>query len=289
MANDRGGSPEKSESVIAMGAAKTFLLGVGAQKAGTTWLHEYVHRVPSTRGRRPKEFHVWNAIDAAGTGDAATARADTWSRKDLLMTVFRKQPWLYFTYFSGLLSLPGTKLVTDITPTYSSLSAATFGRIRDGFAGRGVEVKVVFLMRDPVERLWSAVRMARRKRPDAAGRPDETEEIASYYATDHALIRGRYDRTVANLESVFEPESVFFGFFESLFDHTTLERLSGFLDVPIDVEFADRQYNVSAKKAGDDLPTHLAARIASDYREVYDFCGHRFPDSRNLWKGYALL
>jgi len=43
-----------------------------------------------------------------------------------------------------------------------------FKSIQDGFERRGVTLKVIFLMRDPIQRCWSAVRM-RRRNARAAG------------------------------------------------------------------------------------------------------------------------
>ncbi len=44
---------------------KTFLLGVGAQKAGTTWLHRYLADSQQVvRGYR-KEYHVFDSSDLA--------------------------------------------------------------------------------------------------------------------------------------------------------------------------------------------------------------------------------
>lgn len=47
--------------------------------------------------------------------------------------------------------------VCDITPSYSMLSAGDFAIVRDGLEAKGFDVKVVFLMRDPLERLWSSI------------------------------------------------------------------------------------------------------------------------------------
>ena len=69
---------------------RTFLLGVGAQKAGTTWLHKYLTASPQmVRGYR-KEYHVFDSSDLADEPwrerNLDMAQADV----DLLM----KQPWM---------------------------------------------------------------------------------------------------------------------------------------------------------------------------------------------------
>jgi hypothetical protein len=40
----------------------TFVLGVGAQKAGTSWLHRQLTKSPFVNMGFTKEYHVWDAI-----------------------------------------------------------------------------------------------------------------------------------------------------------------------------------------------------------------------------------
>ena len=41
----------------------TFLLGLGAQKAGTAWMHRYLESSPQCDPGFRKEYHVWDAVD----------------------------------------------------------------------------------------------------------------------------------------------------------------------------------------------------------------------------------
>jgi hypothetical protein len=47
----------------------------------------------------------------------------------------------------------------DITPDYAGLNRNILEAIREKFSREGVNVKALILMRDPVERCFSAVRM----------------------------------------------------------------------------------------------------------------------------------
>ena len=42
--------------------AKTFLLGVGAQKCGTTWVSEYLRKADHSDFGLLKEYHVWDVM-----------------------------------------------------------------------------------------------------------------------------------------------------------------------------------------------------------------------------------
>lgn len=41
---------------------KTFLLGVGAQKSGTTWLYKYLSDNSNVSFGPLKEYHIWDGI-----------------------------------------------------------------------------------------------------------------------------------------------------------------------------------------------------------------------------------
>ena len=155
---------------------KTFLLGVGCQKGGTTWLHDYLVEHPECNLGFRKEYHVFDtrwlrdpsvekfyfgAIDRLVT--RASRNRSNFKKegvapdKDLqnsllhmsILTDIEK----YAEYFSHVhASNEATKLVGDITPSYSGLNSEHFKEIRQLLERHGFHVKVVFLMRDPVER-----------------------------------------------------------------------------------------------------------------------------------------
>ena len=42
---------------------KTFILGIGAQRCGTTWFYEYLSQYENFNGGFAKEYHIWDALD----------------------------------------------------------------------------------------------------------------------------------------------------------------------------------------------------------------------------------
>ncbi|MXG89772.1 hypothetical protein [Nocardioides flavescens] len=76
---------------------------------------------------------------------------------------------LCFDYFTGLFSRdPQTRLTLDVTPDYARLSTERFASIRGEFERRGVRA---------VERIWSQVRMQRRRRPGS--NPGSAEQLVA--------------------------------------------------------------------------------------------------------------
>ena len=41
----------------------TFVLGLGFQKCGTSWLYRYLQQSEKFDGGELKEYHIWDAID----------------------------------------------------------------------------------------------------------------------------------------------------------------------------------------------------------------------------------
>lgn len=57
-------------------AGKTFLLGVGAQKAGTTWLYDYLNDHPQTDMGLYKEYHLFDNLHVPSP--TPRPRQDNW-------------------------------------------------------------------------------------------------------------------------------------------------------------------------------------------------------------------
>ncbi|MFM1873438.1 MAG: hypothetical protein RL398_2860 [Planctomycetota bacterium] len=106
-------------------------LGIGAQKAGTTWLCERLSTHPQIRFPGGKEMHFWNHV-----GDPGRSRGLKWYRG-----VFAANP-------------PGVRQ-GEITPAYAILPPATIAEIRRNYP----ELRLLYVIRNPIERAWSAALM----------------------------------------------------------------------------------------------------------------------------------
>ena len=234
-----------------------FILGVGGQKCGTTWLHYYLSQHRFVDFGFEKEYHIFDArtlpeceyfLDNIVTkvteqmgGGLPALRHST----HLYRLNFIANPQSYYDYFRGLLRKDGVRITGDITPSYSGLSQETFKAIRLNFRQRGVRVKPVFLMRDPVYRLQSMVRMHFRNSNQS---PDRQAELAAMTkAQDSAgdRIRASYQTTLENLYAVFGREGVYVELYERLFDKPALDRLAGFLNCKLQEPPVEKEVNVS--------------------------------------------
>jgi hypothetical protein len=280
-----------------------FVLGLGAQRAATTWLWWYLRQHEETDLGALKEYHVWDAVGVSGLGYfshvsplarlrrglARRGRGRVGSRlarrprrrgADLLRERLQRDPEQYFDYFAGLLARDGVRLTADITPSYCALDAETLGRIREGFRARGIDVRVVYLMRDPVERCRSAV-MLRRHAARVPPLRGLERELRRYAVGRQARLRTDYPRTLAAIDAAFDPEQVFLGFYETLFTAEEVERLSRFLGIEPAVDLALNR--VHGIQESEPLSPRTTAYVREAYADVYAACAERFPVTREIW------
>jgi len=286
----------------AMALEKTFILGLGCQKGGTTWLYKYLSASGNADFGELKEYHVWNALDPEN--DEARERYLMVGRVKLrnrilskirkILGIRRKGPVVryelqrqednYFNYFSKLLRAD-VSVTGDITPNYSSLSVDTLRKIRSRFLERGIRTRAVFLMRDPVERAISAACMLRRMKlviggHDLSALPLE-DAIWAYAQTSHSCFTGRYDQSVERFDAVFESDEIYYGFYETMFSEENVQSISDFCGVEPRPDFVNQSFNSAPEKA--DISSETRARLRVHFSNVYAYCHQKFPETRQIW------
>jgi hypothetical protein len=270
-----------------------FLLGVGAQKAGTTWLHEYLASLPEVDLGFMKEYHVFDQNHVLDTTPGRKKRFENYlnsffgSDSLSIRHKFRRNHKHYFSYFRKLVDSPDRVFITgDITPSYAALPVKVLRYIKSSLEKNGFRVRVIFLMRDPVARCVSANRMYSSPRllnspGDAAL---EAELLAKKYQQTRFQIRTRYDQTITNLEQVFTPDELYLGFYEELFSDKAIAEICSFLELPFRPGKYEQVVHGSLVKS--ELPETIKSEVRSYYSQVYDFVLNRFGQDRvkKLWK-----
>ena len=284
------------------GVTKTFLLGTGCMKGGTTWLFQYLKTSPQYVAGFRKEYHVFDALDvpamahrkdrAVHDAEAALTRARSGGSVNaqvMMLAAMQADPAFYYDYFAGLLmTRPTARVTADVTPSYGLLPAARLGEIRDEFAARGVRTVALFLMRDPVDRILSHLRMQVRETPERFHKPPHELLLRRHWHPQYEL-RTRYDRTIAVLDSVFERQDVIYGFYEDLFSEARIREICATLGVDFHPPRFDERHNASPPART--VPDETVRAVATHYREVYDAVAGRFPelDLPALWPSMRLL
>lgn len=270
-----------------------FVLGVGAQKAGTSWVHWYLQQAPQVDCGLSKEYHIWDAVES-GVGEPRRLidpARDKMSPKRTLLWRMQQDPEVYFDYFAGLLAQDGITISADFTPLYAILPAARYAALVDGFARRGIETKVVYLMRDPLARCWSQARMnhRRHKHPeiDFSQDPSAEDILRQGFRAERNQMRTRYDLTIQALEQALPSTAIYYGFYEDMFEPVKVQALSEFFGIKPRPELV--RHRVNADPLDQPLSDSTARLVAQEYRGVYEFCAKRWPQVADLWSGFAYL
>jgi hypothetical protein len=273
----------------------TLFFGVGAQKCGTTWLHEYLRAHPEVQVPAvAKELHYWDAIhaprirplgDLSGWGlrralRRAVARARAGSEERAAMD--RRATWERalragdpsHRHYADLLFEAGTgaRAAGEITPAYALVDVDTFREM----AGLSPNARFFFVMRDPVERLLSGLRMKVFRKTGAVSSAAlcAAAEEALDRDPELDLARSRYDETIARLDAAVPEERVAYFFYETLFDQRELDRLAAFLGIA--PKAADTERRVFAGEGDATVEGGLLVRLRTALQATYDVVAERF-------------
>ncbi len=239
-------------------AAPTLLYCVGATKAGTTWLYRYLHDHPECAMPAVKEAHYWDTFDSERCEKqlaafrvrlremrAAKAQADAegrgWQVENLdrrinemkaLIATLEGDRTDDSAYVAWLTEGRDAQVVGDITPNYATLSDDALARMRD----LSPNTKFLYLIRDPLDRLWSHIRMqARRQRQDHEVYEKKSNNILYRILNrgheQHILERGDYPKIIRKLRRVIPEGRLLIQFAEDLFTAEGLARLCAFLGI----------------------------------------------------------
>ena len=281
-----------------------FLFCIGAAKCGTTWLYDYLRGHPECFLRGHKELHYFDAIEYRRLPNAiervslraarieaqlpqmkaaerAKAAADLLDVRDFLrvLQTCHQDKNAYFRYM--MTGLRDERLVADITPDYANLSPGMLAKM----VGVANETRFVYLMRDPVARFWSHVRMdAKNSLPKGADYLSHARAmLARALAGEEKIFTSHsdYARVLAKMEAVIPEERRLVMFYEDLMSPAGLRTLCGFLGIrPIKADF-ERQVHAGRSAAMTDAERAALRRML---QPQYEAVASRFPALPKTWQ-----
>ncbi|PWK61062.1 sulfotransferase [Roseicyclus mahoneyensis] len=267
---------------------ETLFYCIGAQKAGTTWLSKYLGQHPEVFVPHHKEMDYFFSLQAGNKRqqirrrlqillkDCVTQGSNGALREDFPLDRIAELSNLiavlggkadYLSLFHA--RAPGVKAFGDLSPSYSLLAREAY----TDMAGRHPDTRFIFLMRDPVMRFWSSVRMWYASNAETRA----TKSIQELFydrlrvPTDHLVLFSRYGRVINELESVVPRERIHYDFYEHIFSphgQSHLDKLTDFLGV-------SRREGALDRKVWETDTTHasqsdLTQTMRDDAREVFD-------------------
>lgn len=159
-------------------------LGIGAQKAGTTWLFRKMSRHPRIAFPAGKEVHFWDSRRANG-----------------------------LEWYLSLFSAPDhmDKVCGEITPAYATLSPSLISACYQNLP----EARLIYVLRNPIERAWSSAKMAL-TRAEMQMHEASNQWFLDHFRSSGSRMRGHYARCIANWTNTYPKEQLQVCFFEDL-------------------------------------------------------------------------
>ena len=197
-----------------MGRMEKLFLSIGAMKAGTTWLYSLLERHPQIHFTPEKEIHflAHHYLDKKHlTEDHRQHRAQARlskignlrpERQELIRSWYNDQylngalslTW-YQNLFSGNQGRPGWN--ADFSNLSALIKAEGWKRLR---ADISKEVKAIYILREPCERLWSQYKFSGKSHENI--NPAEFEQQIEQFLSNPAVnVHSQYCR---NLDAVCE-------------------------------------------------------------------------------------
>ena len=263
-------------------------IGIGAQKAGTTWLAEFLTSHPEVAMSPMKELHFFDqyyATKLCGNFEENFTKEVSSIENAALLTSLSEQQQIRCQHLKSRLAMKGShdkyrdylfalknstdRITGEITPSYSLLGEAGFEAINTTLP----DVKIIFMLRDPVQRYWSQCKYHQLQHPAY----DALTECLPSLQSPHFSLRTDYARTFEGLDAVFSEDQVHIIFYEDLFLESTsqgvVSRLCSFLGISESPFDAAHVINPSPRLA---LPFAHGEIIGKHFSHVYAAVRERF-------------
>ena len=212
-------------------------LVIGAQKAGTSWLHSVLSAQSSVWLPPLKEIHYFDrkfpvknpaqqskVLSAVKPDRGIKQRLRRFNIPKLfkylselnlnrLMWEFR-----YYTgkrddkWYAGLFDQAGKRLKGDITPAYSRLDDDAVQYVHQLMP----KSKIIFLLRNPIDRAWSHAVMDLAKFQQRSIADVSDDEFLTHFKSTASVLRGSYSVTINTWRKYYPEDQFFIGYFDDV-------------------------------------------------------------------------
>jgi hypothetical protein len=278
---------------------QNLFLCMGAQRAGTTWLHSQLVNHPEIGFSDRKEIHYF---DAMHSGSLLLAR----NKVDQLGKVLRENRLVLERYFTDLSSGKPVhkgiqallspvndqwyirrfvqnkkKYASDFSPEYALLPDAGFENINRVCLNK----KILFIMRDPIERAKSAMRyffkMRNKNIQDVSKK--EFEQLA---LSDFIIGMSSYQITIQRLRKHFDDKDLLFLFFEDMMQEkqATINRITRFLEIAETALLEAKSERRVNETHVFDFPSEIHEILKINLKNTYSELSILFPKLPKSWE-----
>jgi hypothetical protein len=204
------------------GPAQPDFMCVGAHKSGTTWLYRQLDSHPDFWMPPIKELHYFDQLSRVQRSPPPRCRDERDLRFLESLNSLSAKPYVDLENYGRLFEPKGSLLSGDISPNYSTLSSKVIRQIVRYFPN----LKVIFLARDPVDRVWSHLSMEVRSRRIESFDATDIDVVNQYLLRRGMLLRSYPSAVVARWKRHVHPDRFRVYFFDDLQRNPTKLRRS---------------------------------------------------------------
>ena len=285
---------------------------IGAQKAGTTWLAANLSCHPDVWTPLLKELHYFDERIYESPFGTSLVRLcfkgytdEEWypwywrqQSRRLLGSLFRRSgekpepgtaSWaLKFlarppsdAWYASLFEQGRGRVSGEATPEYAILEEGAIAHVH----GLMPNARIIFFMRNPIERLYSSALM-RLRHLEEMGRRTEADDafFEGFFGETEVIAETKYLRTLEGWRRFYPDGQIFVGFLEDIHLHPArlLRRLHAFLGVDPTRALQTGRNKVNAA-SHETMPTRLAVGLAHAYYEDLQSLSARFGGYADFW------
>lgn len=274
-------------------------LGIGAQKCGTTWLYYNLTRIQEFSLSPIKEIHYFDR--------SPEYPSPSWLSETLLVNRIkkpkyflnaikriyssRKQSWKlskfyikwFFSNYSDNWYLSLFKdfegFTGEITPSYSILNKEDIKKIHRLLP----DVKIVLMLRNPIDRAWSHYRHTTTKMKDFNFEEVHYDEVIKFMETKDQSLRSDYISAINNYINVFREEQILICFYDAISDdpkmllNDILNHICGNIPISISHLSLEKKINVSRTiECPKQIEEYLKDRYYDQIKELSEKYGGYF-------------
>ena len=279
-------------------------IGIGAQKAATTWIARNFQLHPDIWMPPRKELHYFDRSfhypshsflsesnpykRLLGLGEKSYqfhkrfywSFLDEFKRNEFSLTNLRWQFKYYLgscsdEWYLSLFEGGQGKTKGEITPDYSILNLNDVQRI----ANLLPDVKIIYMLRNPVERAWSQVRFSW-----TLGKfkhIDDLNQVKKFIDSPFQMLRNDYLGTIKTWKSCFPENQIYIGFYDDVIENPgwLMSEIFRFIQVdPNKFNYNSFGDSVNASKKQSippEIEQYLARKYLPDLEQLADtFQGH---------------
>lgn len=269
------------------GAEPKLLICIGTQKAGTTWLSDYMRSRSDVHAPPVKEVHYFDArfmpkwcakyeqemlagfqaevaaLTMATCGDPAVQQ-----RLAAMLLRFRMiaDPREYMRFMNW--GRRSASILFEATPDYAMVGREGFAAMRN----MAEDVRLIFLIRNPADRFWSSLRFNKTHRPDF----DIEAMFDKLIDREDFRLLADYGRTIAEARAAVGPKRLHVAFYETLFTAGTMQAICRFAGL----EYIAPDFNARSNPSSPlEMPEEKRRRAIEAYAKAYRDIAALFPES----------